>query len=300
MKKSILILITIICAVVSYAQKPALSNSTIVKAQEGTSVAQYNLLEFKNFINSGATSGTVTTVSVTVPAGLTVNVSNPTTTPAIAITNNMSAGVMKSAGVGGALTSGSVNLATEVTGLLPNANLANSSISHSVGTSGTDVNISAASTSLGGSFTINVPAASASASGKVTTTAQTYAGNKTFQNGITTTGAAAVAAEKVDGAMQEAQLTTSTATTTLDLTNNNVRADAASASRTITLPACSASTLGVRYDITRVDASTSNTVTLNTSGSDTFIGGGTSRTLWGQGVNVICTCGANTTWDLKW
>lgn len=51
---------------------------------------------------------------------------------------------------------------------IPNANLQNSSISFSTGTSGTDINWSASTTSLGGTATINIPNASGSARGLLT------------------------------------------------------------------------------------------------------------------------------------
>jgi hypothetical protein len=57
---------------------------------------------------------------------------------------------------------GAINLATDVTGNLPNANLANSSITWaSIGTTGTAPAFSTGSTSLGGTATLNIPLASA-------------------------------------------------------------------------------------------------------------------------------------------
>lgn len=65
-------------------------------------------------------SGSVSSVSASVPTGLSVNVTNPTSTPAIAITNNMAAGIVKSSGVGSSLTSSStINFSTETTGTVP-------------------------------------------------------------------------------------------------------------------------------------------------------------------------------------
>lgn len=64
-------------------------------------------------------SGSVSSVSASVPTGLSVVVTNPTSTPAIAITNNMGAGIVKSSGVGSSLTSVPTITIGETTGTLP-------------------------------------------------------------------------------------------------------------------------------------------------------------------------------------
>ena len=71
---------------------------------------------------------------------------------------------------------------------ITNDQLANSGLTFAVGTTGTDVNWSTATVSLGGTTTINIPDASASARGLVTTGSQTIAGNKTFSGSTTQTG----------------------------------------------------------------------------------------------------------------
>jgi hypothetical protein len=79
---------------------------------------------------------------------------------------------------------GAVNLASDVTGSLPNANLANSTIGLSLGTSGSDVNVSGSPAALGSSLTLNIPDAGLSARGLTTTSAQSFAGEKTFRDNI--------------------------------------------------------------------------------------------------------------------
>ncbi len=77
--------------------------------------------------------------------------------------------------------SGSNNTLTNI----PNSALTNSSLTLALGTSGTDVNWGASTVSLGGTATLNIPDASATARGLITTGAQTIAGAKTFSSSAT-------------------------------------------------------------------------------------------------------------------
>ena len=70
-----------------------------------------------------------------------------------------------------------------------NAKLANSTFATVTGTTGTDINFSAANTALGGTMTINVPDASLTNRGVITTGAQTITGIKTFNSPGTVFGA---------------------------------------------------------------------------------------------------------------
>jgi len=66
----------------------------------------------------GGGSGTVTSVAATVPTGFSVTGSPITSSGTLAITNNLTSGVVKSSGVGLSFTSGLVDIITETTGTL--------------------------------------------------------------------------------------------------------------------------------------------------------------------------------------
>jgi hypothetical protein len=75
-----------------------------------------------------------------------------------------------------------------VSGTIANDKLVNSTIGLSLGSSGVDANISGSPASLGGNLTLNIPTASLTARGLVSTTTQTFAGDKTFNNDLTING----------------------------------------------------------------------------------------------------------------
>lgn len=119
-----------------------------------------------------------------------------TTTPALSInysTENvtiknsllLSSTPTTSAGTYDFLTRNTSTGVVEKVTSIPNSMLANSSISFATGTTGTDVNWSGSPTSLGGTATLNIPDASASNRGVVTTGTQTFVGAKTFTNNLT-------------------------------------------------------------------------------------------------------------------
>jgi len=62
------------------------------------------------------------------------------------------------------------------------------SVALSAGTSGTDVNISNSAITTSGTITLNIPDASSTARGLITTGTQTIAGNKTINGNLTITG----------------------------------------------------------------------------------------------------------------
>jgi hypothetical protein len=65
-------------------------------------------------------------------------------------------------------------------GTISNSKLVNSGINFALGNSGSNVSLSSSSANLGDTLTINIPDASATARGLVSTGTQTFAGNKTF------------------------------------------------------------------------------------------------------------------------
>ncbi len=75
-----------------------------------------------------------------------------------------------------------------VTGTIANNKLVNSTIGLTLGTSGTDANISGSPTSLGGTLTLNIPDASATNRGLVTSGTQTISGAKTLSGNLTVSG----------------------------------------------------------------------------------------------------------------
>ena len=163
------------------------------------------------------------------------------------------------------------------------------------GTAGSDVNWS----NSGTTYTLNIPNASGSARGVVTTAAQTFAGQKTFTSvpKITVHSAntvqflngsqelvgedgfeyGVVAGQLMVGSVRQTNQTRLTATTVLDDTYNYIRSEQASAA-TYDLPAASATTVGHWFFIkdSLGNAATRN-ITLRPNGSDKLdnVAGGT-------------------------
>lgn len=143
---------------------------------------------------------------------------------------------------------------------------------------GTDLSISTNGTD---SIRLNVPSASTSARGVVTTAAQTFGGNKTFQDSV-----AAAATMKVGGTgnanstVQVAgsismAIRTITANTTVDATDNTVLVNTTSSALTITLPSASGIS-GRIYTIKKIGSGgIDRELTINPAGSSTIDGGST-------------------------
>lgn len=150
---------------------------------------------------------------------------------------------------------------------ISNASLTNSSISFAVGTTGTDVTWTTSPVSLGGTATINIPDASVTARGVVTTGAQSFIGAKTFTSELISTAARKVTFQSVS------------ADDTLDATDEITAVSASGAARIITLPTA-VGIAGRVYTIKKIDSS-ANTVTIDGNGSQT-IDGSTTQVLYAQ------------------
>ena len=160
--------------------------------------------------------------------------------------------------------------------------------------------------------TLNLPDASATFRGTVSTGTQTMAGNKTWSGTSTFTGLAttnggilansvssSVAAANIQGVMSSA-VSAITATATLDHTSNYVSV-APAAATTISLPSCTSTISGWEYTIHRTNAN-AFAVIIDPASTEAFIGGGTTKLLYGLDTQVTCKClftGGTGAWLLK-
>ncbi|MFO0862814.1 MAG: hypothetical protein U0516_03770 [Candidatus Saccharibacteria bacterium] len=152
----------------------------------------------------------------------------------------------------GRLSAAGTNTVT-LTGI-PNSSLANSTITVAAGTSGTDFNISGSPVLLGGTVTLNIPNASTTARGLVTTGSQTFGGDKTFNNALIVSGATTLNGNTTIGDASSDRLTINSQL--LNYSGNNVLALQGATDNAFT------TTLAV------VDPSANNTITLpNASGT---------------------------------
>ena len=90
--------------------------------------------------------------------------------------------------VSGATTTNKATISSIQTFMQGNLDVGVTSVGITVGSSGTDVNVSGSPVTSSGNITINIPSASATNRGLVTTGAQTIAGAKTFSSDLTVNG----------------------------------------------------------------------------------------------------------------
>lgn len=147
----------------------------------------------------------------------------------------------------------------------------------STGTSGTNFNID----QTGAGIVLNIPDASGSNRGLVTTGGQTFAGLKTFSSGSTHTGQAAVAALQVNGVTKQ-RYDLLSGTTTLSGLHSNVAISAGTA-YTITLPAVATAGEWV-YNFTIVSGT--SLITIDPAGAETFVDGSAAKFIQGVGTTL--------------
>lgn len=142
-------------------------------------------------------------------------------------------------------------------------------------TTGTDLTIS---TATNNTINLNVPDAGTSARGVVTTTAQTFAGTKTFQDSVSAAKAIIVGGTgnanstmQVDGSMAMA-IRTISANETIGVADNTVLVDASTSAVTVTLPSATGIS-GRIYTIKKIGGGLDNDLTITPAGSATIDGG---------------------------
>jgi len=155
----------------------------------------------------------------------------------------------------------------------------------------------------GSNLNLNLPNADASNRGTVSTTSQTFAGEKTFSGkitgsaGITSTAAAAAAALYASG-VQGGSWTSETSTMTVDETDNLLEVDCTSGAVTLNLPACNATRNGWQWEIIK-KGTDANAVTVDPNGSETFVDGDSTKLIYSEGNTARCKCkwnGSTGTW----
>lgn len=138
------------------------------------------------------------------------------------------------------LAGNSVDSSKVVDGSITNSDLTNSTIGLTLGATGTDVNVSSSPAALGGTLTLNIPDASVTARGLVTTGAQTIAGNKTL-NGSTTLNSLTLSSQTISNLATGG--TIGTAVTTVDIAGA-FNVNQTTLDQTITLPSPTATAAG--------------------------------------------------------
>lgn len=155
----------------------------------------------------------------------------------------------------------------------------------------------------GSNLELNLPNADASNRGTVSTTTQTFAGAKTFSAlitgsaGVTSTSDATNAAYFANGVTGGSWVDDSDGGT-LDNTHNFVQVGTLTEAETYALPACNATRNGWVFSFQKTGADTFGLI-IDPNGSETFVDGATTKTLYSQNTFASCKCrwnGSAGTW----
>jgi hypothetical protein len=155
---------------------------------------------------------------------------------------------------------------------------------------------------------LNIPNATAALGGIVSTTTQTFAGNKTWGGTHTQTGlftgnggivgvsGASQAAIDIDG-VEDGSFRTVTVTSTVDQDDGTVFVGTLTADITINLPACNATRDGWTYKFMK-KGSDAFAFILDPATTETFYDGATTKSFYGQGNSIACKCENGLGWNL--
>lgn len=148
----------------------------------------------------------------------------------------------------------------------------------------------------GANLEFNLPPASATVEGTVTTGTQTIAGAKTLSSlltgsaGIVGTATASVAGLNAAGVADADYIAPITSgSVTLDHTHNYVPVGTLTAAATINLPDCNSTRDGWEYRIERQPSSDTFALTIDPNSTQTFSDGGATKVLY-QGTSILCKC----------
>jgi Collagen triple helix repeat (20 copies) len=181
-------------------------------------------------------TGDSATDSITLLAVLGIDITSGEIADGTIADVDIAAGTITGAKIAGTTITGS-NIAAST---IANSNLVNSTIALNLGSTGTDVNVSGSPASLGGALTLNLPDASATARGLVTTGTQTFAGNKTL-TGSTTANSLTLTSQAIANLAAGGSI--GTAATTVDIAGT-FNLTQTTADQTVTLPSPTATAAG--------------------------------------------------------
>jgi len=282
-----------------------LTSCTGLPISTGVSGLAANMATFLGTATSANLAAAVTNETGT---GLLVFATSPTlTTPLLGtptsgtLTNctglPLTTGVTGTLGVANGGT-GLTSVGSDVT-LLGSNGTANIYYTPAITTNAAAIGFSRSSSTLN----LNLPDADASNRGTVSTSAQTFAGQKTFNGKIIGSGAAtftstaSLAALEVDGVEEHAYRAV-TSTATVDENDRVVYVGTLTADITINLPDCNATRDGWRYQFMKRGTDAFAFI-LDPNSTQTFFDGASTKSFYGQGNTIECMCNSgNNTWDL--